>query len=134
MRKAKDDGVLAIRCLPTNGPVKRYVLMDRQEKFWTGDGWTAELAESLVFEDILGAHGAWQTIMLARFQRKPLRVFEARIRIEFYADDSYSPEDLRAYLEASTHFCQDVDRGGNGPGDDTLVLQRADYSRLREVT
>ncbi|SRR6266542_902306 len=115
------------------GKHKRYVLMDQQERYWTGDGWTLDLCKALRHADILGAHTEYQRVMEALYQDMPLRTFEAVIRVRVSTDQPFDVEALRAYLERASRFSQDTERMGDGPVDGSLVLQIADYSVLKEV-
>jgi hypothetical protein len=71
--------------------------------------------------------------MEALYQDKSVRTFEATIRVRVFADQPFDVEALREYLERASRFSQDAERMGDGPVDGCLVLQRADYSQLREV-
>jgi hypothetical protein len=121
-------GIRTIKC----GRHQRYVLMDDQERFWTGDGWVNDLRKALRHADIRGAHTEFQRIMEELYQHKPVRTFEAVIRVRVFADQPFDVEALRDYLDRASCFSQDTERMGAGP-EGCLVLQVADYSGLIEV-
>jgi hypothetical protein len=123
---------IGIYTIPSTGPIKHYVLMDGRLRYWTGDGWAHDEGRAKVYEAILDAHNDWQALVLAEYKGTGTRVFEATVHIEAHGDEDFSLEELQSYLENSTHFSQDTDRCGTGPVD-TLVLQRADYTTLKEV-
>lgn len=115
------------------GTHMRYVLMDQRERYWTGDGWTHDLRKALRHADILGAHTEYQRVVEGLYQDKPVRIFEAVIRLRVFADQPFDAEALRDYLERASRFSQDTERMGDGPVEGCLVLQRADYAELKEV-
>ncbi len=118
----------------TSGVHKRYILMDDRERFWTGEAWTSELRKALRHATIQGAHEEFQRVMEELYQDKPVRTFEAVIRVRVFAAQPFDAEALRDYLERASCFSQDTERMGAGPVEGCLVLQRADYSQLREIT
>src|SRR5438477_241609 len=65
----------------TFGKHQRYVLMDRQERYWNGQGWTRHLREALRHADIVGAHTEYQRVLEELYQDKPVRTFEAVTRL-----------------------------------------------------
>ena len=117
----------------TFGKHHRYVLMDRRERYWTGDGWMHDLRKALRHATILGAGEEYQRVMVELFKDKPVRIFEAVVRVQVFADQPFNVEALREYLERASRFSQDAERLGDGPVDGCLVLQKADYSVLKEV-
>jgi hypothetical protein len=123
---------IAIRTA-TFGKHKRHILTDQRERYWTGDGWTHDLRKALRHANILGAHTEYQQVMEELYQDKPVRTFEATIKVRVFTDQPFDVEALRNYLERASRFSQDTERMGDGPVGGCLVLQRADYSQLREV-
>src|SRR5260370_12511684 len=117
----------------TFGKHRRYVLVDQRERYWTGDRWTHELRKALRHADILGAHTEYQRVMQALYQGKPVRTFEATIKVRVITDRPFDLADLRDYLERASRFAVDTERIGGGPVEGCLGLQRADYSVFREV-
>jgi hypothetical protein len=117
----------------TFGKYQRYVLMDQRGRYWTGDGWAADLHRALRHADILGAHQEYQRVMEQLYQDKPVRTFEATIKVQVFTDQPFGVEALRDYLERASRFSQDTERMGDGPVEGCLVLQWADYSTLEEV-
>jgi hypothetical protein len=55
-------------------------------------------------------------------------------RERVFADEPFSLEALGDFLGAATQINVDAERIGDGPVDGCLVLQRADYTTLREVS
>jgi hypothetical protein len=115
------------------GRHRRYVLMDHLERFWTGDGWTPDLRQALRHASILDAHQEYQRVVEEMCHDKPVRTFEASIKVRVFADQPFDVEALRHYLEQASRFSQDTERMGDGPVNGCLVLQKADYSELKEV-
>jgi hypothetical protein len=115
------------------GRHRRYVLMDHLKRFWTGDGWTPDVRQALGNASILDAHKEYQRVVEEISHDKPVRTFEAVIRVRAFTDQPFDVEALRDYLERASRFCQDTERMGDGPVTGCLVLQKADYSVLKEV-
>jgi hypothetical protein len=116
------------------GDHKRFVLMDQGERFWSSEEWTPDLLKALRHATILGAHQEYQRVVEEHCHNKPVRTFEATIKVRVYIDQPFDLEALRDYLERAIRFSQDTERMGDGPVKGCLVLQKADYSRLKEMT
>jgi hypothetical protein len=123
---------IGIRTIRSTGSIKHYVLM-KGLRYWSGTGWTTDDDRAKVYEAILDAHNDFQAIMRVEYQGKKIRTFEATVRIEVRCDEDFTLDELLCYLENSTSFSQDCDRCGTGPVEGSLVLQRSDYTTLREI-
>ena len=80
----------------TFGKYQRYVLMDQRERYWTGDGWATDLRSALRHADILGAHQEYQRVMERLYQDKPVRTFEATIKVQVFTDQPFGVNFLLA--------------------------------------
>jgi hypothetical protein len=116
------------------GNHRRFVLMDRRERYWTGTRWTRDPGKALLHANMVGAYREYQRIMEERHRDRPVREFEAVIRVRVFADGPFSLEVLGDFLGAATQINVDPERLGDGPVDGCLVLQRADFTTLKEVT
>jgi hypothetical protein len=116
------------------GNHRRFLLMDRRERYWTGTRWTRDPGKALLHANMVGAYREYQRIVEERHRDRPVREFQAVIRVRVFADGPFSLEALGDFLGAATQITVDPERLGNGPVDGCLVLQRADYTTLREVT
>ena len=108
--------------------------MDHRGRYWTGTRWTRDPGKALLHANMVGTYREYQRIMEERHRDTPVREFEAVIRVRVFADEPFSLEALGDFLGAATQINVDAERLGDGPVDGCLVLQRADYTTLREVT
>jgi hypothetical protein len=116
------------------GNHRRFVLMDHRERYWTGTRWTRDPRKALLYDTCVGAYREYHRIMEERHRDTPVREFEAVIRVRVFADEPFSLEALGDFLGAATQINVDAERLGDSPAEGCLVLQRADYTTLREVT
>jgi hypothetical protein len=115
------------------GDRKRYFLVNRKRRFWTGDGWTRNLRKAMRFASLRDVHDEYQRLLARLFEDVPVREFEAVIRVRVYTNRPFDLETLRDYLNRWARVGVDCENTNDGPQDDCLILQRADYSALKEV-
>jgi hypothetical protein len=96
------------------GQYRRFVLMDRRGRYWTGTRWTRDPRKALLYATCFGAYREYQRIMEERHRNTPMREFEAVIRVRVFADEPFSLEALGDFLGAVTQINGFPGRAGVG--------------------
>jgi hypothetical protein len=90
--------------------------------YWTGSGWSPNLAEALLHGDANSASRTLIRLNRGHIRRhQPKRVFLLTLIIRAYADEGVSRGDVERYLKAALVARLDHKRCGTGPTPGSLV-------------
>ena len=76
----------------------RFLVADPQQRFWTGEVWSAEEAEGRLYLCVNTAGRAIQEILLAEHGDKPLRKFVAPVHLDLHSDTSLTLDEITDWL------------------------------------
>lgn len=111
---------------------RRWRLVDRAGRAWTGSGWSAAPNAGLLFGTNQSACFEAQKILMTDHVAKPVRRFLAPVYIDVYSDEEFGVEQLRHWLVRAARLNIDYAGAGFGPLNDSLGLLRIEWGNVRE--
>src|SRR4051812_40388759 len=89
-----------ILSLVAKGPPEfpRYLISNPSGQVWTGEGWSPDEDEGLLYGDNSDAAKEVQRLLMTEYADKPVRRFRAPIYLDLFADEAVSEHDLKAWL------------------------------------
>ena len=121
--------MLVLSIIPKGQPEHpRYLVANQLRQFWTGDGWSTDENDGLLFVDEADAGWACTEILTEHVKEKPAFRFVAPVEIEIRSDE---PPDLRGIqwwlMRAARLY---VDYKQHGLSDGTAILS-INWSQLK---
>lgn len=111
----------------------RYLIGNQFGQVWTGEGWSPDEDEGLLYGNNGEAAKEVQRLLLTDYADKPVRRFRAPIYLDLFAEAAVSEHDLKAWLVRVARLLMDTPVHGNGPIEDTLGLCRVAWDELEEL-
>jgi hypothetical protein len=111
----------------------RRFLLERQDgMFYTGRGWTTQLAHARLYDKLSTAQRAYRAVMNRKHRKKPTRRFRLQLDLSARGSGRFSAHDLRRFLSAALHLNFDTAAAGDGPNG-TFVQATAALWSLEEI-
>jgi hypothetical protein len=120
--------------LPKGTPAHpRFVIANQLGKVWTGQAWSAEEANGLLFadEDVVGR--VCRELLLGQAAEKPVCRFTASIEIEIRSDKKPEWAAVAFWAIRAVQLTVDYHRNGSGPVSGGVAVLRIDWATLREI-
>ena len=117
-----------------NPEIVRYRITDQWCQYWTGEKWSPEPADALVYESANEGCKEMQLLLIGEHQHLPMRHFRVPFHIELYCERPLDLPTIEAWLLRTTKIIVDSPSFGNGPVEGSLGLTYINWDELREVT
>ena len=108
----------------------RYVVANQLRQFWTGDGWSHDEDDGLLFADETDAAWACTEILTEHSKDKPVIRFVAPVEIEIRSDDAPDLGAVQLWLMRATRLYMDYKQ--DGLPDGTVILT-IDWKKLKQL-
>jgi hypothetical protein len=116
-----------------NENFSRRFLLERQDgTFYTGRGWTTQLAQARLYDKLSSAQRAYRAVMNRKYRKQPTRQFRLQIDLNVRGSGRFSADDLRRFLSLSLQISFDTAAGGDGPNG-TFVQATAALWSVQEI-
>ncbi|HMP57722.1 MAG TPA: hypothetical protein PKD86_00090 [Gemmatales bacterium] len=111
----------------------RYFISDQFNRVWTGDGWSEDERNGLLYGDSPEACIEVQRLLQLEYMDKPMRRFRAPVYLDLFADESLPTVQIVRWLAKASRLLIDSPEQGNGPAEGTLGLVRIEWGEIQEV-
>lgn len=111
----------------------RYVIGDQFNRVWSGDGWSENERDGLLYGDSPEACLEVQRLLQLEYTDKPVRRFRAPVYLDLYADEPLPTVQIVRWLSKASRLLIDSPQQGNGPAEGTLGLVRIEWGEIEEV-
>lgn len=111
----------------------RYFISDQFMRVWTGDGWSDDERDGLLYGDSPEACRVVQRLLTLEYIDKPVRRFRAPVYLDLFSDTPLTKDEITRWLAKVARLIIDSPRHGNGPVEGTLGLVRIGWGELKEI-
>lgn len=111
----------------------RYFISDQFNRVWTGEGWSDNERDGLLYGDSPEACREVQRLLQLEYMDKPMRKFFAPVYLDLYADEPLPTVQIVRWLAKASRLLIDSPEQGNGPVEGTLGLVRIEWGEIQEV-
>jgi hypothetical protein len=111
----------------------RYFISDQYKRVWTGEGWSEDERDGLLYGDSNAACVEIQRLLKLEFLEKPVRRFRAPVYLDLFADKPLTKQEIARWLGKVSKLLIDAPEHGNGPVEGTLGLVRIEWGEMKEV-
>lgn len=116
-----------------NPDIVRYRITDQWLNYWSGEDWTQDKDEALIFESANAGCLEMQRLLLGEHEHLPLRRFRVPFHIDLYCEQPIDLQTLSEWLLKTTKIIIDSPSFGNGPVEGSLGLTYIKWDQLREI-
>ena len=109
----------------------RFLIANQNKQFWTGDGWSHEEDEGLLFADETEVGDVCTEILTKYSKDKPIFRFVAPVEIEIRSDKPPDLQAIQLWLMRAARLY--VDYQQDGLSDGTAILS-IDWLKLKEAS
>lgn len=109
----------------------RFVIADQFSMVWTGDAWSPDETEGLLFADEDEVASAVRELLLGAYDDTPVVRFVAPLVVELRSHEPVDIESVRSWLMRAARLYTNTDFG-NGP-DDSLALLSINWFDLKKA-
>jgi hypothetical protein len=108
---------------------------DQFNRMWTGEDWTLEESEGLMYANSNEACIQVQKLLMLEYMQLPHKRYRAPVYIDLFCDHAVPEIEIKRWLHKVAKLLIDSPTHGNGPGPEgSLGLCRIEWSELEEVT
>ncbi len=111
----------------------RYFISDQFKRVWTGEGWSEDERDGLLYGVPNDACVEVQRLLMLDYVDKPVRRFRAPVYVDLFSDKELTKEQVARWLVKVSKLLIDSPEHGNGPVEGTLGLVRIEWGEMREV-
>ena len=111
----------------------RYFISDQYKRVWTGEDWSDNERDSLLYSDSPEACLEVQRLLQLEYMDKPMRRFRAPVYLDLYADEPLPAVQIVRWLAKASRLLMDSPEHGNGPVEGALGLVRIEWGEIQEV-
>ena len=116
------ENPLVLSIIPKDTPIHpRFVIGNQLAQVWTGEGWSNDEVDGLLFADESEIAEVVRELLLGAYEDKSVFRFVCPFQIEIRSDTPPDLEAVRWWLIRAARLYADS-TFGNGPGDDSLAL------------
>lgn len=111
----------------------RYFISDQFMRVWTGERWSGDPHDGLLFSDSNEACMEVQRLLMLDYMDKPVRRFRAPVYLDLFTDKELTKDEITRWLVKVSKLLIDSQKHGNGPVEGTLGLCRIEWGEMKEV-
>jgi hypothetical protein len=120
--------------LPKGTPAHpRFVIANQLQQVWTGQTWSDEKGNGLLFAEPNDVGLACRELLLAQAGNKPVFRFLASIEIEVRSDKKPEWAEVVYWAIRTVQLTVDYHRNGSGPISGSVAVLKIDWSKLKEI-
>jgi len=108
----------------------RFLIANQHCQFWTGNDWSHDEEDGLLFVDEGNAGRVCTEILNESFRDKPVYRFTAPVQVEFRGDRQPDLEEFRLWLIRAVRLYADYQVPGLSDGTTILSI---DWNQLKEI-
>ena len=111
----------------------RYFISDQYKRVWTGEGWSEDEKDGLLYGNSPEACNEVQRLLMLDYMDKPVRRFRAPVYVDLFTDKPLTKQEIARWLVKVSRLLIDSPQHGNGPLSGTLGLVRIEWSEMKEI-
>jgi hypothetical protein len=111
----------------------RYFISDQYKRVWTGESWSDDEGDGLLYGESNAACVEVQRLLLLDYMDKPVRRFRAPVYLDLFTDKELTKEQIARWLVKVSRLLIDSPQHGVGPLSGTLGLVRIEWGELKGV-
>jgi hypothetical protein len=111
----------------------RYFISDQYKRVWTGEGWSDDERDGLLYGDSPEACNEVHRLLMLEYMEKPMRRFRAPVYLDLFSDKPLTKTEIARWLAKVSRLLIDSPEHGIGPVEGTLGLVRIEWGELKEV-
>lgn len=120
--------------LPKGTPAHpRFMIANQLQQVWTGQTWSADEANGLLFADEDDVGLACRELLLAQAGNKPVFRFLASIEIEVHSDKKPEWAEVAFWAIRAVQLTVDYHQNGSGPISGSVAVLKIDWATLKEI-
>jgi hypothetical protein len=111
----------------------RFMIADQFGRVWTGQAWSDDENNGLLFADLNELGSACREILLGQAAEKPVFRFLASMEVEIRSDKKPAWIDVAVWGIRAVRLSVDYHQHGSGPVSRSVAIVRIDWGTLREI-
>jgi hypothetical protein len=111
----------------------RFMIADQFNRVWTGEAWSDDENDGLLFADLSDLGPVCREILLGQAAEKPVFRFSATIEIEVRSDRKPDWAAVAAWAIRAVQLTVDYHQNGSGPVSGGVAVLRVDWATLKEI-